>query len=66
MILKKLSNTLFIRAQAVVRLTVYGWAKGSRTIRKSGKVVTMSLEGGGYPLSLAFWGTGGGLTVFCH
>ena len=33
--------------------------KGSRTIRKSAKVVTMSLEGG-YPLSLAFGGTGVG------
>ena len=30
--------------------------KGSRTTRKSAKVVTMSLEGGGYPLSLAFGG----------
>ena len=35
--------------------------QGNRTIRKSAKVVTMSLEGGdwGYPLSLAFGGTGG-------
>ena len=32
------------------------YALGSRTIRKSAKVVTMSLEGGLYPLSLAFGG----------
>ena len=37
--------------------------KGSRNIRKSAKIVTMSLEGGGeggYPLSLAFGGRGRG------
>ena len=43
----------------IMMLSYFILVKGSRTIRKSAKVVTMSLEGG-YPLSLAFGGTGVG------
>ena len=34
--------------------------EGSHNIRKSAKVVTMSLEGGGVPPVTSFWGQGGG------
>ena len=38
--------------------------QGSRNIRKSAKVVTMSLEG--VPPVTSFWGYGGGQTIFCR
>ena len=45
------------------RTKTFNWSlnssQGSHTIRKSAKVVTMSLEGGRYPLSLAFGGKRG-------